>query len=185
MAIAYGLSAPSNKNTGGAGLIINLFLAGGCAPIGAGLSSVIESIYNRKDVMNQSLGISITNSCYQCQAIDSLCPECDELKFSRDAYIAHEIVDDGNLQYKHVWSNGDKVISGHDWVGSVTKLVRPYRTSDGSLVEERYEFLDAISLITDRIHDLETSITVLDSEVVCPSCHLLYNKYQANCPTCY
>jgi hypothetical protein len=51
-----------------------------------------------------SNGISITNMCYQCQALTELCPDCLELKDSRDIDIAHQIVDDGNLQYKFVWS---------------------------------------------------------------------------------
>jgi len=135
--------------------------------------------------MSESLGIAVTNSCYQCHALDSLCPDCDDLKFSRDSYIAHEIVDDGNLQYKHIWSNGDSTVSGHDWVGSVTKLLKPVRDIHGNLIEERYEFLPPISNLSDRFMDLETSMTVLDSEVVCQSCHLLYNKYQADCPVCF
>jgi hypothetical protein len=136
--------------------------------------------------MSESLGIAITNMCYQCHTLDSLCPDCDDLKFSRDAYIAHEIVDDGNLQYKHVWSNGDSTVSGHDWVGAVTKLLRPFKAVDGSIVEERYEFLPPISNLVDRLpNDLETSVTVLDYEVVCMSCHLYHHKSLAECPICY
>jgi hypothetical protein len=108
-----------------------------------------------------------------------------ELKDSRDIYVAHQIVDEGNLHYKHIWSNGDSTVSGHDWIGSVTKLIKPVRDINGDLIEERYEFLPPITNLTDRFMDLETSMTVLDSEVVCQSCHLLYNKYQADCPVCF
>jgi len=108
-----------------------------------------------------------------------------ELKDSRDIYVAHQIVDEGNLHYKHIWSNGDSTVSGHDWIGSVTKLTKPVRDINGDLIEERYEFLPPITNLTDRFMDLETSMTVLDSEVVCQSCHLLYNKYQADCPVCF
>jgi hypothetical protein len=126
--------------------------------------------------MNEvSNGISIQNMCYQCQALNDLCPDCMELKDSRDIYVAHQLVDEGNLQYQHIWSNGDTAVSGHDWVGSVTKLIKPVRDINGDLIEERYEFLPPI----------ETSMTVLDSEVICQSCHLLYNKYQADCPVCF
>ena len=136
--------------------------------------------------MNEvSNGISIQNMCYQCQALDTLCPDCMELKDSRDIYVAHQIVDEGNLHYKHIWSNGDSTVSGHDWIGSVTKLIKPVRDINGDLIEERYEFLPPITNLTDRFMDLETSMTVLDSEVICQSCHLLYNKYQANCPVCF
>ena len=135
-----------------------------------------------KEVSN---GISIQNMCYQCQALDTLCPDCMELKDSRDIYVAHQLVDEGNLQYEHIWSNGDAAVSGHDWVGSVTKLIKPVRDINGDLIEERYEFLPPITNLTDRFMDLETSMTILDSEVICQSCHLLYNKYQADCPVCY
>jgi hypothetical protein len=141
---------------------------------------------DRKEVMNtESNGITITNMCYQCQALTELCPDCQELKDSRDIDIAHQIVDEGNLQYKHVWSQTETDVTGHDWVGSITKLVRPAIQLDGSIVEDRYEFLDAISVITDRIYDLETSVTVTANETLCGSCHLVYNKYQQDCPVCY
>jgi hypothetical protein len=130
-------------------------------------------------------GISIQTMCYQCQALNELCPDCQELRDSRDINIAHQIVDEGNLQYKHVWSKPESDVTAHDWIGSVTKLRRPAIQMDGSVVEERYEFLDAISVITDRLFDLETSLTVTNNEVVCQSCHLIYNKYQADCPVCY
>jgi hypothetical protein len=133
----------------------------------------------------ESNGISIQTMCYGCQALTELCPECQETRDARDIDIAHQIVDEGNLQYKHVWSKSDSDVTAHDWVGSVTKLRRPAIQMDGSVVEERYEFLDAISVITDRLFDLETSLTVTTSEVVCNSCNLIYNKYQADCPVCY
>jgi hypothetical protein len=126
--------------------------------------------------MSEPLGISIQNMCYQCQALDTLCPDCMELKDSRDIYIAHQIVDEGNLQYKHIWSRSDLPVSGHDWISSIT---RTYRGT------ERQEFLEPVTNLSDRFMDLETSMTVLDSEVVCQSCHLLYNKHQADCPVCF
>ena len=143
---------------------------------------------NRKEVMNNgtSNGISIQNMCYQCQALDDLCPDCLELKDSRDIYVAHQLVDEGNLQYRKIWTNGDSAISAHDWVGAVTKLIRPYRTVDGTIVEERYEFLPPITNLVDRLpNDLETSVTVLDYEVLCPSCHLYHHKSLSDCPICY
>ena len=160
--------------------------------------------------MSESLGISIQNMCYQCQALDTLCPECLELKDSRDIYIAHQIVDE-NYDYlistfkgtvlsqvpnhnvasggsmaepRPLSSPGDEP-SSHDWIGSVTKLIKPVRDKNGDLIEERYEFLPPITNLSDRFMDLETSMTVLDSEVVCKSCHLVYNKHQADCPVCF
>jgi hypothetical protein len=127
--------------------------------------------------MNESLGISVTNTCAQCQAVDELCNDCQDLRDSRDVYVAHQIVDEGNLQYKHVWSNGDSTVSGHDWVGAVVRLL------DGG---ERNEFLEPVTNLVDRLpNDLETSMTVLDYEVLCLSCHLYHHESLSECPICY
>jgi hypothetical protein len=127
--------------------------------------------------MNESQGITITNTCAQCQAVDELCTDCQDLRDSRDVYVAHQIVDEGNLQYKHVWSNGDSTVSGHDWVGAVVRLL------DGT---ERKEFLEPATNLVDRLpNDLETSMTVLDYEVLCLSCHLYHHESLSECPICY
>jgi len=131
----------------------------------------------------ESNGISITNMCYQCHALTELCPDCQDLKDSRDTEIAYQLVDEGNLQYKYVWSQTNTEVSGHDWIGAVTKLSRPARLVDGTVVEERYEFTDPISLIADRLYDVETSLTVTANETVCDSCRYVYNKAIA-CPNC-
>lgn len=115
--------------------------------------------------MSESLGIQITNMCYQCQALTELCPDCLEQKDSRDIEIAHQIVDEGNLQYKFIWSIIRDQPSGHDWT------------------ERDDEFMDPISLIADRLYDVETSLTVTANETVCDSCHYVYNKAIA-CPNC-
>ena len=89
--------------------------------------------------------------------------------------------------------------SGHDWIGSVIKIsdrTKRYKIraemTDTSIREyivvedfedERSEFLDPISLIADRIYDLETSLTVTGNETVCQDCHYLHNKAIA-CPNC-
>ena len=127
--------------------------------------------------MNESLGITITNTCYKCQAVDELCTDCQDLRDSRDIYVAHQIVDEGNLQYKNIWSNGDATVSGHDWVGAVVRLL------DGT---ERNEFLEPVTNLVDRLpNDLETSMTVLDYEVLCLSCHLYRHESLSECPICY
>jgi len=131
----------------------------------------------------ESNGISITNMCYQCHALTELCPDCQDLKDSRDTEVAYQIVDDGNLQYKHVWSQTNTDLSNHDWISPVTRLSRPARLMDGTIVDERNEFLDPISLIADRLYDVETSLTVTANETVCDSCHYVYNKAIA-CPNC-
>lgn len=141
--------------------------------------------------MSESLGITIQTMCYQCQALTELCPDCQEAKDVRDISMAHQIVDESDDYHistfrgtvlravpSHQVANGGSVAefnplsvlrdlpSGHDWT-------------------ERDEFLPPITLITDRIYDLETSLTVTQSEVICQSCHLIYNKHQEACPICY
>ena len=157
-------------------------------------------------------GISIqTMSCdcdYSSEVLDELCPDCQEERDTRDAILAHQIVDESEDYYVSTFrgtvlravpdrtvANGGSVAeprplsvasdaeSGHDWIGSVTKLRRPAVQIDGSVVEERYEFLDPISVITDRLYDLETSLTVTANETVCQDCHYLHNSAIA-CPNC-
>jgi len=75
----------------------------------------------------QSQGISVTNTCYDCALVSEYSPElrcltCDEDKEGRDDYIAYEIVDEGNMQYKHQWSRTDDQPSGSDWTASETYI---------------------------------------------------------------
>ena len=146
--------------------------------------------------------------CYQCYCLNELCPDSQENRDIQDIQNAHLIVDESSDYYVSTFrgtvlkavpnravANGGSVAeprplsiasdaeSGHDWVGSVTKLIRPAIQIDGSIVEDRYEFTDPISLIADRLFDLETSLTVTANETVCEDCHYLYNKAIA-CPNC-
>lgn len=150
--------------------------------------------------MTESLGISIQSMCYQCQALAELCPDCQEQRDARDAEIAHQIVDEGNLQYPKIWSQTQSDLTGHDWIGSVVKIsertkrykvraemtdtsIREYLVIEES-EDHRSEFLDPISVLADRFYDLETSVTLTPAEVLCQDCHLVYNKW-SNCPNCY
>lgn len=116
--------------------------------------------------MTESLGISTQSMCYQCQALTELCPDCQEQRDARDADIAHQIVDEGNMQYKYIWSIQRDQPSGHDWT------------------DRDDEFLEPIAMLVDRLYDLETSITITPAEVLCQDCHLVYNKW-SNCPNCH
>lgn len=110
--------------------------------------------------MNEALGISVTNMCYQCYALNELCPDCLEAKEIRDIQNAHQIVDEHSDYYFRGYGKNKTAVasagslgepsplsslrdetSGHDWVGAVTRLLRPYRAVDGTIVNERYEFL--------------------------------------------
>ena len=46
--------------------------------------------------------------------MDSLCDECQDLADARSADRAHELVDEGNLQYRSQWLKITEP-SGHDW----------------------------------------------------------------------
>lgn len=104
------------------------------------------------------------SACSACVGLTELCPACQDLRDTRDAEIAHQIVDEGNLQYKYQWSIIRDLPSGHDW-------------------KEQDDFLDPICLLADRIYDLDTSLIVTTNETVCESCHLVFNKATA-CPNC-
>ena len=106
------------------------------------------------------------SACAECVGLTELCPACQDLRDTRDADIAHQIVDEGNLQYKFVWSIVQDDPSGHDWT------------------DREDEFLPPIAMLVDRLFDLETSVLITPAEVICQDCHLVINKY-AKCPNCY
>jgi hypothetical protein len=105
------------------------------------------------------------SACLACVGLTELCPACQDLRDTRDAEIAHQIVDEGNLQYKYVWSIIRDLPSGHDWT------------------DREDEFLEPIVQLADRLYDLETSVTMTSNEVICSDCHLAHNKH-AVCPNC-
>jgi hypothetical protein len=134
--------------------------------------------------MSESNGITISNMCYQCQALTELCPDCQEQRDNNDIFIAHQIVDESydsvvigyGSKARHLANGGSSteyrpmsiirdLPSGHDWT------------------DREDEFLEPIALLVDRIYDIETSITVTANETVCDACHYLHNKAIA-CPNC-
>lgn len=72
-----------------------------------------------------AVGISITNQCYQCQLLETQCPDCDESRIAKDATIAHELVDDRNIIYPNQWHNQDLTDSA--WASSETIVGRARR----------------------------------------------------------
>lgn len=140
------------------------------------------------------------SACEECVGMTELCPACQDLRDTRDAEVAHQIVDEGNLQYRKVWSQTTTDVTQHDWISSVVKVsertrrykvrasmtetsIREYLVVEDTDGDYRDEFLDPIAVLADRMYDLETSITVLPHERICESCHLTYNKASA-CPNC-
>lgn len=122
--------------------------------------------------MSESLGISVTNACYACYMLDDACMECEDTRQARDTNIAHAIVDEGNLQYRKQLSYNLPEDSGHEWVGAVTRTYRD---------KERNEFLEPITVITDRIFDMGFDMPA--NSIVCQDCHYTYNKH-TTCPNC-
>ena len=72
--------------------------------------------------MSEHQGISITNTCYDCMLIDDNCNNCQDLADARLAERAHEIVDEGNMQYKGTWSRSVEHHSASDWTASHTAI---------------------------------------------------------------
>jgi RNA polymerase subunit RPABC4/transcription elongation factor Spt4 len=135
-----------------------------------------------KPEVELSVGISVTNACYQCQLLQDLCVECDDTRQAHDAEIAHQIVDERNLIYPKVWFQVTEP-TAHDWVASVTRLPKPARMLDGSLKIDRNEFKEPTTALIDRIFNLDDSLTLERFETICNDCHMVTNKH-AVCPNC-
>lgn len=130
--------------------------------------------------MSEQQGISITNACYQCMIQMELCPDCTDLRDSRATEFAHEIVDEGNDIYRYapMYTSLTKIeapVSGHEWVGTTTVGT----WYDPEAIRE--EYLEAVSLITDRLFDL--NVDMPPNSTVCQACHYTYNKH-SQCPNC-
>ena len=140
--------------------------------------------------MNESLGISIQSMCYHCQALNELCPDCQEQRDTNDTIIAHQIVDESDDYYVSTFS------------GTVLRAVPDRTVANGGAVTEHHamsvirdlqsghdwtdredEFIEPIVQIADRLYDLESSLIITPAEVICQDCHLVYNKW-SNCPNC-
>jgi hypothetical protein len=116
-----------------------------------------------------SNGISITTQCYDCLQADDLCLECTENREARDSQVAHQLVDEGNLQYKSQWMNITEP-SAHDW----TEREGEYRLpivflQDGGTYEELWELDD---------------MTQQAREIECQWCHLMTPKAFNDCQDC-
>ena len=89
---------------------------------------------------------------------------------ARTSTLAHELVDDGNLQYRRNWMIERPQPSGHDWT------------------ERDGEFLPPIVLITDG-GELDTLWELDDAtqrarETECQWCHILTPKMYNQCQSC-
>jgi len=119
---------------------------------------------------NTSNGISVTNQCYNCMQLDTLCIDCQDLADARSAQIAHEMVDEGNLQYRNPWSWMKDMPSGHDWTDRDGEFKLPVvMLQDGGVLDNVWE-----------LHDYMQS----QREVKCPWCNLLTPKAFPDCQDC-
>ena len=140
-----------------------------------------------------------SSSCAECVGLTELCPACEDLRNINNAELAHEIVDEGNLIYPKVWSTNKGEPSQHDWVSPRTKLKVPVKLQDGSIVDERYEFLEELGYnIGDRLPsnmfptakgfipllaplEMFKYLALPKTDTICNVCHLQINKY-VECP---
>lgn len=116
------------------------------------------------------LGMSITNQCYDCMLLDERCENCQQLQDARDAEIAHQLVDEGNLQYKRQWTYSKEEPSGHDWTEREGEYKLPIVfLQDGGVYEELWELDD----MRQRAREIE-----------CMWCHILTPKAFNDCQSC-
>lgn len=113
--------------------------------------------------------LTVSSNCYACTLLDSVCQECEDSKEARDAQIAHEIVDEGNLQYKRQWMIVTEP-SNHDWTHKDGEYKPPIvMLQDGGVYEELWELEDYVQSAR---------------ETVCPWCRLTTPKMFNECQDC-
>jgi hypothetical protein len=115
-------------------------------------------------------GISVTTQCYDCMMHDDVCDNCLELREARDSAVAHQLVDEGNMQYKRQWLRPVEDISGHDWTSREGEYKMPIVfLQDGGVYEELWELDD----MRQRAREVE-----------CQWCHILTPKAFNQCQDC-
>lgn len=169
---------------------------------------------------NQEQGMTITNQCYECMVIErdklagyaggNNCQTCQEDKEARLSSGAHNIVEEGNDQYKHTMLRVDEPISASDWISSHTvsgkarkKAVLTEKWQDESmiLVEMSVKFIDQddpwlirnefsapiVQLIDGGEHEEYWELddyTQRQRETVCQWCNILTPKMFNDCQSC-
>jgi len=123
-------------------------------------------------------GINITNQCYDCLQMDALCDNCQDIADSRLTDKAHELVDEGNLQYRFQWSHTSE-FSGHDWIGSIVRVATD-KYGDPIVRKEYYE--GEIQARTESI-SFDDDTEIPNNQVVCNWCHLT-TLTQVKCVNC-
>lgn len=124
--------------------------------------------------------LTVSNPCYQCMIQMELCVDCQDLRDSRATNIAHDLVDEGSIQYRHQMLLTSEP-SAHDWVGATTRVEPYFVYATQTWEDTREEFLEPITNLSDRFFEL--IVEVGPHENVCPDCHMVCNKH-AVCPSC-
>jgi hypothetical protein len=158
----------------------------------AGWFTIKEKRVSKMDYTSDNL--SIMSSCYTCNLIGEVCPVCQDEKDAKLTAIAYEFVDDGNDKYRYApmytpLLKIDEPVSGHEWVGTTTR-VKPYFVFATQTWEDtREEFLEPVTHLEDRPFELGDEallklITLGKAEKVCNACHLAFNIRLNECPVC-
>lgn len=144
--------------------------------------------------MSESQGISVTNQCYDCMQLDTLCVNCEDMAEARSAEIAHDLVDDNNdiYRYQPMYTSLTKLepqVSGHDWISSST-VHRVIKDDQGNVVDyimrEEYK-LPVVMLADGGVYE---ELWELDDqrqsarETQCHWCNLLTPKHLNDCQAC-
>jgi hypothetical protein len=118
-----------------------------------------------------------------------MCDECLEISEARVSKMAHELVDDGNMQYKRQWMINRTEPSGHDWTESET-VSRITRDKNGEILNViyRHEYVEPIVQIADggeldNLWELDDEIQKA-REVTCFWCNMMTPKLFNDCQSC-
>jgi hypothetical protein len=135
--------------------------------------------------MSEQIGINVVNQCLTCIAMDERCPDCQEQFEIAQTVLAHEAVDESNLQYRKQWLVNTQP-SGHDWISPQVRIITGSGPDDSWI---REEFTEPATNLADRPFEPsdETMIplvTLGQDEAICNWCNLTFLARRITCPTC-
>jgi len=100
-----------------------------------------------------------------------MCLECADKREARLADKAHEIVDEGNQQYRRPWLRDIEPISGHDWTNRPDEL--------------RPQTVYLVDCMTPNLAmGLGEELELGSREIACPWCFIVQNRGHAVCFDC-
>jgi len=129
-------------------------------------------------------GLTVSTMCYECVSLTELCPNCQDERDTKDIIAAHQLVDEGSDYIVFGYGKNSRTVANPGTVGEYNPLsiIRDL-PSNHDWTERDDEFMEPVSMLVDRLYDLETSLLITPGETICQACHLVYNKY-APCPNC-